>query len=145
MENLVSLSTFSSEAALSEPAVGSGSGGKGPIGRQSVDLIFVYVGTLVLLVAGLCLVNRYQFGRFLPLAVIAQPAPAPEFYLAYFHGGVENYVIYNNVYGVANELKHADVLFLGNSRMLYAMRDQEALKRYFSARHLRYYTLAFAY
>jgi hypothetical protein len=144
MESLVSLSTFSSEETLLEPS-GGGPGGKESVRKPSVELIFIYVGTLVLLVAGLCLVNRYESDRFLPLAVTAQPAPALEFYLAYFHGGVENYVIYDNVYGAANELKRADVLFLGNSRMLYAMRDQEALKRYFSARHLRYYTLAFAY
>jgi hypothetical protein len=57
---------------------------------------------------------------------------------------VEQFAIYQNLDGAAEALKHADVLFVGDSLLLFAFQEQEVLHRFFAARHMSYFLLGFA-
>ena len=105
----------------------------------------LYAGVFALLTASCMLPPKSFFRRFRPLATQVSAPPSPAWYLAYFNGDLEHSAVYNNLEGAADALKHADVLLLGNSRMQYAFRDQETLRRFFPARGLRYFILAFGY
>jgi hypothetical protein len=83
--------------------------------------------------------------RFKSLAAEARVPESPDLYLAYFRAGVEDFVIYDGFEGAATNLQHADVLFLGNSRMMFALRDRQMLESFFSRHGLSYYMLAFPY
>jgi hypothetical protein len=76
--------------------------------------------------------------------VRASPPPPPEWYLAYSRGGVDGYTLYHNLEGAIAKARRADVLFLGNSRTMFAL-PQETLRPFFARLGLRYYVLAFAY
>ncbi len=107
--------------------------------------ILVCVGVFALLTASWLLTARLIAGRFRPLAAFVSPPSSPEWYLAYFNGDIEHFAIYDNLDGAAESLKHAEVLFLGNSQMQYAFRDRSVLQQFFLARGLSYFILAFGY
>jgi hypothetical protein len=98
-----------------------------------------------LLTSGWLLTARSISPRFRPLAAEVSAPPSTAWYLAYFNGDVEHFALYDNFDGAAEALKRADVLFLGNSRMQYAFRDGDVLRRFFYARGLSYFVLAFGY
>src|ERR1700730_12863032 len=136
MESRVSFFTFSSEHR-----------GRRRRGKYSTEstCILACVGVFALLTASWLLLARPISERFRPLSAKASPPPSADWYLAYFNGDVEHFAIYNDLDGAAEALKHADVLFLGDSRMQYAFRDRAVLHQFFSSRHLSYFILAFGY
>lgn len=69
-----------------------------------------------------------------------------EFYLANGRGGpVDHHVLYFSLDdGAVAHLRAADVLFLGNSRLLFAM-DPEIFRPAFAARGLKPYVMGFGY
>ena len=72
--------------------------------------------------------------------------PSDDYYLAHDHGGhVDHHVLYFGTDAVAlDHLKRADVLLLGNSRLMFAARPR-VLDAFFAARGLRYYVLGFGF
>ena len=58
-------------------------------------------------------------------------------------GQIEQFDVYDNLDGASESLKRADVLFVGDSLILFALQNQPMLQQFFSARGLRYYLLAF--
>lgn len=72
--------------------------------------------------------------------------PADDYYLAHDHGGhVDHHVLYFGTDPVALEhLRRADVLLLGNSRLMFAARPG-VLDAFFESRGLRYYILGFGF
>ena len=72
--------------------------------------------------------------------------PSDDYYLAHDHGGhVDHHVLYFGVDPEALEhLKRADVLFVGNSRLMFAARPG-VLDGFFAGRGLRYYVLGFGF
>ncbi|MGE0042640.1 MAG: hypothetical protein AB7H88_20690 [Vicinamibacterales bacterium] len=77
---------------------------------------------------------------------LAYRPPGGDYYLAHDHGGhVDHHVLY---FGTDEEavarLKAADVLFLGNSRLMFALRSR-TLAPFFEARGLSYYVLGFGF
>jgi hypothetical protein len=135
MENQVNFSTSSSDDR----------------GRRrstySLELACVLLCTIVfaLLTSAWLLTARSISWRFRPLAAEVSQPPSPAWYLAYFNGDVEHFSVYDNLDGAAEALNRADVLFLGNSRMQYAFRNRDVLRRFFYSRGLTYFVLAFGY
>jgi hypothetical protein len=78
-----------------------------------------------------------------PLAVEVQPPPPGDWYLGNASGQIEQFAVWNNLDGAADSLRKADVLFVGDSLMLFGFQDQLALRQYFAARGLRHFVLAF--
>ena len=72
--------------------------------------------------------------------------PSDDYYLAHDHGGhVDHHVMYFGTDPVAlDHLKRADVILLGNSRLMFAARPR-VLDAFFEARGLRYYVLGFGF
>jgi hypothetical protein len=69
-----------------------------------------------------------------------------DFYLAHDRGGhVDHHVIYHGIDAVVQDrLRAADVLFLGNSRLMFAL-DPAATTRYFEAVGRSFYVLGFGH
>jgi len=117
-------------------------------GLNSVEIwcVALYATVFVLLIAGCLLAPQSLFRRFRPLATeVSSPPPSPAWHLGYFNGDIEHAAVYNNLFGAADAARRADVLFVGNSRIQYAFRDQDTLRRFFSAQGLSYFILAFGY
>lgn len=72
--------------------------------------------------------------------------PSDDFYLAHDLGGhVDHHVLYFGTEGEAlDRLRRADVLLLGNSRLMFAARPG-VLDAFFESRGLRYYVLGFGF
>jgi hypothetical protein len=72
--------------------------------------------------------------------------PSDDYYLAHDRGGhVDHHVLYFGTDPVAlAHLKSADVLLLGNSRLMFGARPR-ALDAFFASRGLRYYVLGFGF
>lgn len=76
-----------------------------------------------------------------------RPPPAGDtFYLAHDRGGhVDHHVLFHGIDRVAREhLAAAEVLFLGNSRLMFAL-DSATMRSFFSASGGRYYVLGFGH
>jgi hypothetical protein len=75
-----------------------------------------------------------------------EPAIDEAFYLAHDRGGhIDHHVIYHGIDEVATaRLRQADVLFLGNSRLMFAL-EPETTQQFFSAIGLDYYVLGFGH
>jgi hypothetical protein len=77
---------------------------------------------------------------------LAQRPPGSDYYLAHDRGGhVDHHVLYHgtDAKAIAN-LKRADVLFLGTSRMMFALRSR-VLAPWAQAHGLTYYALGFGF
>jgi hypothetical protein len=74
------------------------------------------------------------------------PPSDDEFYLAHDRGGhIDHHVIYHGIDRVVRErLRAADVLFLGNSRLMFAL-DPTTLAGFFVPLGLQYYVLGFGH
>ena len=72
--------------------------------------------------------------------------PSADYYLAHDHGGhVDHHVLYFGTDADAlAHLKRAEVLFLGNSRLMFAARPG-VFDAFFTERGLRYYVLGFGF
>jgi hypothetical protein len=84
--------------------------------------------------------------RRLDIVTYQEPADRETYYLAADRGGqVDHYVLYHGTDREALErLRAAQVLFLGNSRLMFAL-DTGALRGFFTARGLTYYVLGFGH
>jgi hypothetical protein len=108
-------------------------------------LVFVCVlGLLAAVTAGVW-VSRPEMGGRVRNITRAE-RPSADYYLAADRGGhVDHHVLYFGTDPVAVEqLKRADVLLLGNSRLMFAARPR-VLDAFFNARDLRYYALGFGF
>ena len=78
--------------------------------------------------------------------VVHRDPPSPAFYLAHDRGGhIDHHVLYHGTDDVAREhLKRADVLFLGNSRLMFAL-DSTVMQPFFAAAGHRPYVLGFGH
>jgi len=77
---------------------------------------------------------------------VAQRPPDPAYYLAHDRGGhLDHHVLYHGIdaEAIAN-LKKADVLFVGTSRMMFALRSR-VIGPWADALGLRYYALGFGF
>lgn len=72
--------------------------------------------------------------------------PSDDYYLAHDRAGhIDHHVLYFGTDAVAlDALRKAEVLVLGNSRLMFAARPV-VLDRFFAARHQRYYLLGFGF
>jgi hypothetical protein len=72
--------------------------------------------------------------------------PGEDYYLAYNRGGqVDHHVLYHGIDALAiDRLRAADVLFLGNSRLMFAL-NRPTLRRFFDELGLDYYVLGFGH
>jgi len=115
-----------------------------PAEPLSPGLLFACVlGLLVAATAGGWTLKP-DLGR--PKNISRAERPSDDYYLAHDHGGhVDHHVLYFGTDADAlDHLKGADVVFLGNSRLMFAARPK-VLDAFFDARGLRYYVLGFGF
>jgi len=114
--------------------------------RYSRDLacIALFAGVFALMTGGWLLIPASMAAGFRPLLMDIEQAPSADWYLGNVNAQVEQFAVYDNLDGAAEALKRADVLFVGDSLILFAFQNQQVLQRFFSARSLRYYFLAFS-
>lgn len=115
--------------------------------EQQCVAIFLgaFAAAIALSVAATKVQSTGVFANPRPLAALATPSRSPDDYLDYFRGSVSGYAIYHNLGHAADPLQRADVLFLGNSRLLFAFRNRDLLDHFFTARSLNYYVMGFGY
>ena len=70
--------------------------------------------------------------------------PAADNYLAGTDTLLDHRVLYRGLFGTLEPMRRADVLFLGNSRLMFGL-SEPLLSRFFEERGLRYYMLGFGY
>jgi hypothetical protein len=110
----------------------------------SPGLLFTCV--LGLLVAGTAALWTAQPAMGHSMNIASAERPSADYYLAYDGGGpVDHDVLYFGIDRQAlDHLRRADVLFLGNSRLMFAARPR-VLDAFFETRGLRYYVLGFGF
>jgi hypothetical protein len=77
--------------------------------------LYLFVGTvcfLALTALGWALLTKPT------IEVTARIPASAEWYLGYYHGGVDDYLLFHGLDGTAERMRRADVLILGNSRVL---------------------------
>jgi len=111
---------------------------------KEAKCVILFGAVFALLTAGWQLVPRSIAGRFRPLVAEATVPPSSEWYLGNFTSQVEQFAVYDNLDGEADALKHADVLFVGDSLILFALQNQPMLQHFFGERGMRYFFLAFS-
>jgi len=84
--------------------------------------------------------------RQMDIAMHAMPPASGSYYLAHDRGGhIDHHVLFHGIDKVAlSNLRQADVLFLGNSRLMFAL-NQSGLQAFFKDLNLRYYVLGFGH
>lgn len=87
---------------------------------------------------------RLSGSKLTPIPALAQKPSGDEWYLAYYRASIGEYVMYHNLHDAIRPAKKADVLFLGNSRTMFAL-GQKKLQPFFERLGLRYYVMAFPY
>jgi hypothetical protein len=115
-----------------------------PAEPLSPGLLFACVlGLLMAATAGMWTLKP-DLGR--PKNISRAERPSDDYYLAHDHGGhVDHHVLYFGTDAEAlDHLKRADVLFVGNSRLMFAARPR-VLDAFFEPRGLRYYVLGFGF
>lgn len=69
----------------------------------------------------------------------------PDYYVAMWNSiQFDHFVLWKGARGTARPMAAADVLFLGNSRMMFGL-DRTLLRRFFGSRGLRHYLLGFGH
>jgi hypothetical protein len=103
------------------------------------------LAALVLLTFGAWLVIPGFAGRARNISVAQRP-PDSAYYLAHDRGGhLDHHVLYHGIDAEAIEnLKQADVLFVGTSRMMFALRSR-VIRPWADAHGLTYYALGFGF
>ncbi|MBA2354314.1 MAG: hypothetical protein H0V80_06560 [Acidobacteria bacterium] len=107
--------------------------------------------TLGVLTCALCVLTGWAAWRLTPLRVhqmdivTASSAP-PDHILAHDRGGhVDHHVLFFGTDADSRQnLRRADVLLMGNSRLMFALRG-DALREYFNARGMRVFALGFGH
>lgn len=116
--------------------------------RQSALPIAAFLGTLALLGVGTALVVDHlpALADLRPEADAGAGPPDDDHYLANDIGGhVDHHVLYFGTDAIATaRLREAEVLFLGNSRLMFALRP-EVLRPFFAERQQSYYVLGFGF
>ena len=76
----------------------------------------------------------------------AEPPPSGAYYLAHDRGGhIDHHVLYHGTdEGAAARLQAAEVLFLGNSRLMFAL-EPTTVRQFFAATRHPYYVLGFGH
>jgi hypothetical protein len=107
-------------------------------------LFFCVLGLMVAVTAGVWVVHPNLGGRV--KNITRAERPSDDYYLAHDRGGhVDHHVLYFGTDEVAlAHLKAADVLLLGNSRLMFGARPR-VLDAFFASRGLRYYVLGFGF
>lgn len=84
-------------------------------------------------------------GRIKHISIAGRP-PGPEYYLAHDRGGhLDHHVLYHGTDAAAmRHLKAADVLFVGTSRMMFALRSR-VVTPWAAAHGVKYYALGFGH
>lgn len=82
----------------------------------------------------------------MPMTVSSAEDPPAGYYLAHGRSGhTDHHVLYHGLDPTSNErLDTADVLWLGNSRLLFAL-DRQVLRNFFTPRGLTYFMLGFGH
>ncbi|WP_239493189.1 hypothetical protein [Luteitalea sp. TBR-22] len=114
--------------------------------RKAARAVLLALATFVF-----CAVEGWGIWKFSALRrfdldiATAKPAP-PDHYLAHDRGGhVDHHVLFHGLDEASlQHLRRADVLLMGNSRLMFALRG-DALRRYFTARGLRPFALGFGH
>lgn len=110
--------------------------------------VAAFLGTLAILGLGTAMtVDRVPaLAELRPGVESGARPPDGDHYLANDIGGhVDHHVLYFGIDPeVAARLRAADVLFLGNSRLMFALRPEE-LRPFFADRGLRYYVMGFGF
>lgn len=116
--------------------------------RASLTPVVVFVAVLAGLAALTHLLWRVAPGlsHRTPSITLAEPPPGNDAYLAADRSGhVDHHVHYFGLDADAIQaLRDADVLFLGNSRLMFALRPR-TLDRFFAERNLDYYVMGFGF
>ncbi len=116
--------------------------------HSSLAPAFVFVAVFVGLAAFTALVQTAlpALADRVPHIALADSPPEDEAYLAADRGGhVDHHVHYFGLDRRAvDALQKAEVLFLGNSRLMFALRPR-VLDAYFESRGLRYYVMGFGF
>ncbi|MGE3276260.1 MAG: hypothetical protein AB7O67_14195 [Vicinamibacterales bacterium] len=115
-----------------------------PSERPILVFVIVFVGLVAGTVAAWMTVPGFS-GQVRNIQLAYRP-PGGDYYLAHDHGGhIDHHVLYFGLDPeVTAQLKAARVLFLGNSRLMFALRSR-VLEPYFAARGLDYYVLGFGF
>lgn len=125
-----------------------GRGGRRRLARQLRALVTAVVTLLVLATSAHVLWRRSAAAAVGAQVAAALPAQADpdDYYLAYSKGGhVDHHVLYHGSDARSvDRLRSADVLFVGNSRLLFAFTSRD-LRRFFAPRGLEYFMLAFGH
>jgi hypothetical protein len=113
---------------------------------QPVSPGLLFAGVLGLLTAITAVIWLGDPGMGRVKNITRAERPSDDYYLAHDHGGhVDHHVLYFGTDPVAlDHLRRADVLLLGNSRLMFAARP-DVLDAFFAARGLRYYILGFGF
>ncbi len=118
----------------------------GPADRPTFPLLlFVCALGLMTAVTAAAWARRPELGGRVKNITRAE-RPSDDYYLAHDRGGhVDHHVLYFGTDPIAlDHLQRADVILLGNSRLMFAARPG-VLDAFFEARGLRYYVLGFGF
>jgi hypothetical protein len=118
--------------------------GKARSSRQLARIYFACGIVSFLLCCGLSLgAWRLKLGSS-EAAIVTVPIPNQDCYLSYQRRELDTAILYYGLDAASLEhLKKADVLFLGNSRVMFACRE-ENLQPFFQRHGLNYFVLSFA-
>lgn len=87
---------------------------------------------------------RYEAGGRNTAAVGIQ-MPGDDYFLSYFRYPLDHHILYHGLdIAAERNLEHADVLFLGNSRTMFAASEKE-FSAFFKSKGLTYYMLGFGF
>ena len=125
--------------------------GRPSSGRRSADAVARRAIGLAVVVFVLCVALGWAGWRLTGFRqwqqdIAVAPEPPPHHFLAHDRGGhVDHHVLLHGIDADAlAHLRAADVLLMGNSRLMFALRG-ESLQRYFTMRGLRPFALGFGH
>jgi hypothetical protein len=114
--------------------------------RRDAVLHLAFGGWVIAALIGFAAVSRPAAARTADIVSYTAPPPWGDFYLAHDRGGhIDHHVLFHGIDLTARQhLRRADVLFLGNSRLMFAL-DPVVLRQGFAALGRRYYVLGFGH
>lgn len=130
-------------------AGGAWPGGRGGAARRRRHVLALAAGlvsAVACAVAGRAALGAFGVRAGQSEIVTAETVPEASYYLAHDRGGhVDHHVLYHGADRRAlHNLRTSDVLLLGNSRLMFALRRQD-LRRFFPRHGLTYYVLGFGH
>jgi hypothetical protein len=116
--------------------------------RETVNVVrdFVVAGSTLLGLVVAAALTAPSAAREMAIVSHRQPPQPESYFLAHDRGGVvDHHVLYHGLDSVAlARMRAAQVLFLGNSRLMFAL-DTGALREFFGELGLTYYVLGFGH